>query len=262
VRASGLRSLQPARLDALLALMDPAVRFTRFVERSDPYDGPDGVRAWWEDLLRVFPDFTVEVVQVRDAGELTVNAVRVRGHRLGSETPFAETIWQVGELRAGRPFRGIRTGARRRLSKPAGLRNRRCRGRTSRSSAGGSTLGAGAIATSGLTASPRKRVAHHRLVRGRGRLSRARGARAVLGGSPRGPGGAEHLRFGDSGHRRQGVCGRDGDGSGEAEQDRLRATWTRIGSVRSRGALSASSGAGAVARRARRGSPAAAQSCR
>jgi ketosteroid isomerase-like protein len=102
VRASGPRSLQPARLDALLALMDPAVRFTRFVERSDPYDGPDGVRAWWEDLLRVFPDFTVEVVQVRDAGELTVNAVRVRGHGLGSETPFAETIWQVGELRAGK----------------------------------------------------------------------------------------------------------------------------------------------------------------
>jgi hypothetical protein len=65
VRASGLRSLQPARLGCVLALMDPEVRFTRFVERSDPYDGPDAVRAWWEDLLRVFPDFTVEVVQVR-----------------------------------------------------------------------------------------------------------------------------------------------------------------------------------------------------
>ena len=90
-------------LDALLALMDPEVRFTtRFVERSDPYDSHDGVRAWWEDLLRVFPDFTVEVVQVRDAGDLTVNAVRVRDHGLGSETPFAESIWQVGEWRAGK----------------------------------------------------------------------------------------------------------------------------------------------------------------
>jgi ketosteroid isomerase-like protein len=53
-------------LDALLALMDPEVRFTtRFVERSDPYNGHDGVRAWWEDLLRVFPDFSAEIVEVR-----------------------------------------------------------------------------------------------------------------------------------------------------------------------------------------------------
>ena len=37
-------------LDALLALMDPEVRFTTcFVDRSDPYDSHDGVRAWWED---------------------------------------------------------------------------------------------------------------------------------------------------------------------------------------------------------------------
>jgi ketosteroid isomerase-like protein len=90
-------------LDALLALVDPEVNFTtRFVERSDPYHGHDGVRAWWDDLLRVFPDFTVEVVELRAVKELTVNAVRVRGHGLGSETPFEESVWQVGEWRAGK----------------------------------------------------------------------------------------------------------------------------------------------------------------
>ena len=90
-------------LDALLALVDPEADFTtRFVERSEAYHGHDGVRMWWDDLLRVFPDFSVEVVEVREVGDLTVNTVRVRGHGLGSETPFEETVWQVGEWRAGK----------------------------------------------------------------------------------------------------------------------------------------------------------------
>jgi hypothetical protein len=83
--------------------VDPEAEFTtRFVERSEPYCGHDGVRMWWDDLLRVFPDFHVAVVEVRDAGDVTVNALRVRGHGLGSETPFEETVWQVGEWRAGK----------------------------------------------------------------------------------------------------------------------------------------------------------------
>jgi ketosteroid isomerase-like protein len=90
-------------LDAFLALVDPEAEFTtRFVVRSEPYHGHDGVRMWWDDVLRVFPDFSVEIVEVRDAGDVTVNALRVRGHGLGSETPFEETVWQVGEWRAGK----------------------------------------------------------------------------------------------------------------------------------------------------------------
>ncbi len=90
-------------LDAFVALMDPEVDFTtRFTDRSGPYEGHDGVREWWEDLLRVFPDFKVEVVEVRDLGDLTLNALRVRGHGMGSDTPFEETIWQVGKWRNGR----------------------------------------------------------------------------------------------------------------------------------------------------------------
>jgi ketosteroid isomerase-like protein len=89
--------------DAFLALVDPEVEFsTRFVERSDPYHGHDGVRAWWDDILRVFPDFSVEVVEILDMGDVTVNALRVRGHGLGSDTPFEESIWQVAEWRAGK----------------------------------------------------------------------------------------------------------------------------------------------------------------
>jgi ketosteroid isomerase-like protein len=109
-------------LDALLALMDPEVSFTtRFVERSEPYHGHDGVRAWWEDLLRVFPDFAVEVVEVRDVRDLTINAVRVRGHGLGSETPFEESVWQVGEWRAGKAISWHSFGSEAEALEAAGL---------------------------------------------------------------------------------------------------------------------------------------------
>jgi hypothetical protein len=88
-------------LDALLALVDPEADFTtRFVERSEAYHGHDGVRMWWDDLLRVFPDFSIEVVEVREVRDLTVNTVSVRGHGLGSETPVR------GDRLAGRRVEG------------------------------------------------------------------------------------------------------------------------------------------------------------
>src|SRR5215207_8513987 len=83
-------------LAAFLALVDPGVDFTtRFVERGGSYQGHDGVRTWWEDLMRVFPDFSVEVVEVRDLGDLEIVRLRVRGHGVGSDTPIEEDIWQV-----------------------------------------------------------------------------------------------------------------------------------------------------------------------
>lgn len=53
-----------------------------------PYRGTDGLRRYWSDLLASFPDFTTEVLEVRDLGELTLCAVRFRGHGAGSAAPF------------------------------------------------------------------------------------------------------------------------------------------------------------------------------
>ena len=36
------------------------------------YHGHDGIRRWWENLLDTFPDFTIEVIEVRDLGNLTI----------------------------------------------------------------------------------------------------------------------------------------------------------------------------------------------
>ncbi len=53
-------------------------------------------------LLDVFPDFTIEAVEVRDLGDRTVATLRLRGHGAGSETPTEEAIWNVARWRRGK----------------------------------------------------------------------------------------------------------------------------------------------------------------
>jgi ketosteroid isomerase-like protein len=73
-------------LDAFLSLCDSHLEFhSRLVELEggEPYRGHDGIRSWWENLLRVFPDFSTENEEVRDLGDMTLTRTRVRGHGHG-----------------------------------------------------------------------------------------------------------------------------------------------------------------------------------
>jgi ketosteroid isomerase-like protein len=88
--------------DALLALLDPEVEFIPRivqVEGGVPYRGYDGVRSWWENLLGVSPDFSSEIDEVRDLGDVTVARVRLRGHGIESGATMEQTSWQVVEWR-------------------------------------------------------------------------------------------------------------------------------------------------------------------
>jgi ketosteroid isomerase-like protein len=92
-------------LDAFIELMDPNVEFTtRFMELEGEsyYCGHDGIRKWWEDLLAYFPDFKVEVVEMRDLGELVIGTVDIRGHGVDSDAPFEQRVWQAGQWRGGK----------------------------------------------------------------------------------------------------------------------------------------------------------------
>jgi ketosteroid isomerase-like protein len=109
-------------LDAFLGLMDAEVEFTtRFVqlEGAPPqYRGHDGVRDWRRDLLAIFPDFSVEVLETRDLGKFVIGTVRLRGHGLDSDTPSrrlcgGQASGVGGECSGGRPSK-----ARLRPSKP------------------------------------------------------------------------------------------------------------------------------------------------
>jgi ketosteroid isomerase-like protein len=90
-------------LDALLALMDVEVEAVpRLVAMEGGYHGHAGMRRWWDNLFEVFPDFTVELVELRDLGDWTLAAIRYRAHGADSDTPVEARLWMVGRWRRGK----------------------------------------------------------------------------------------------------------------------------------------------------------------
>jgi hypothetical protein len=87
-------------LDAYLALLDAAIEGrSLLVAMEGGYHGHAGVRRWWHDVLDASPDFTVDVVEVRDLGDVTLTKLQARGHGAGSETPFEQTLWSAARWR-------------------------------------------------------------------------------------------------------------------------------------------------------------------
>jgi len=90
-------------LDASLALMDDDVQaFPLVAAMEGNYDGHGGIRRWWKSLFDVFPDYTGEVVEVRDLRDMTVAAVILRGHGAGSDVPTEDMVWLVHRWRDGK----------------------------------------------------------------------------------------------------------------------------------------------------------------
>ena len=86
------------------------------------YRGHDGVRAYWRDLFGAFPDFHLEVLELRDYGDTTVGAVRIYAHGLGSAAPVDELRWHVATWRAGTFVRLRSCGTEAEALEAAGLR--------------------------------------------------------------------------------------------------------------------------------------------
>ena len=90
-------------LVAHLALMDDdvdAVPRAGLMEGS--FHGHDQICRWWEKLFEVFPDFTIEVVEVHDLGDLTLAALRQRGRGAVSGLPSDDTVWHIARWRRGK----------------------------------------------------------------------------------------------------------------------------------------------------------------
>ena len=86
-------------LDAYLALVDPEWNSRRAIsqlEGGSVYRGHDGVRVWWRTLFAVFPDFSSEVLEVREPRrDSLIVSIRVRGHGVEGGVPFEE-VWLAG----------------------------------------------------------------------------------------------------------------------------------------------------------------------
>src|SRR5262245_14141410 len=77
-----------------VALMDEAVEAEpRLVAMEGGYHGHDGIRRWWKNLLDTIPDFTVEVIEVRELGGETLTKMHTSGHGADSGSPLEETLW-------------------------------------------------------------------------------------------------------------------------------------------------------------------------
>ncbi len=87
-------------IGAFLALMAPdVVAESRLAAMEGGYHGHDGIRHWWQNLLDAFPDYTVETIEARELGNLTLATLRTRGHGADSDTPFVDTVWVVVDWR-------------------------------------------------------------------------------------------------------------------------------------------------------------------
>jgi ketosteroid isomerase-like protein len=90
-------------LDAMLALMHDEVEIEPRVGALDGgYRGHRGARRWWSNLLDFLPDYTADVEELQDLGDVTLARIRGRGHGAASTTLVVETWWQSIRWRDGR----------------------------------------------------------------------------------------------------------------------------------------------------------------
>lgn len=85
-------------LDAFLAICDPDIELvSRHLELdgSGHLRGHAAVRRWWETLLSVYPDFTSEIEDVRDLGDVTIARHHFRGQGTESGAQMEQRQWQV-----------------------------------------------------------------------------------------------------------------------------------------------------------------------
>jgi hypothetical protein len=96
-------SMNRRDLGAFLAMMDEEVEaVSRIVAVEGGLHGHDGIRRWWENWFNVFPDYEIEVVDVRDLGDVIVAALRALGHGAGSDLPLEDTTWLASRWLRGK----------------------------------------------------------------------------------------------------------------------------------------------------------------
>ena len=90
-------------LDAFLVSVDEEVEMqSRLAAIEGGYHGLEGIRRWWEDFLGAFPDYKIELEEVRDLGDVTLSHFKGWGHSGGSGIPLIDPIWQPMRWRDGK----------------------------------------------------------------------------------------------------------------------------------------------------------------
>jgi hypothetical protein len=89
--------------DAFVASADEEIEVeSRLVAMEGAYRGHDGLRRWWDDFLGAFPDYELEITEVRDFGDVTLSRAQGRGHGADTAIPLIDPIWQPVRWRDGK----------------------------------------------------------------------------------------------------------------------------------------------------------------
>ena len=89
-------------LDRWLGYLHPDVEFTSLVlEIEGTYHGREGARAWWENVVAVFPDWSPRVVSARELGDRVLVQVRAEGTGTGSGIELERDTWQIVRVEEG-----------------------------------------------------------------------------------------------------------------------------------------------------------------
>jgi ketosteroid isomerase-like protein len=111
---------------AFLELMDADVEaLPRLAAIEGGCHGHDGIRRWWQNLLDAIPDFTVEVIEVRELGDVTLTRMHTSGHGADSDSPLEETVWWPFSGVTRRSSGGEPSQLKPKPSKPWGCRSSR-----------------------------------------------------------------------------------------------------------------------------------------
>ena len=89
--------------DALVAMADEAIKVeSRYAAVEGGYEGHEGLRRWWDNLLRAFPDYRIEIEELRDLGDVTLAHVRGWGGGASSAAPLVDPFWMPMRWRDGK----------------------------------------------------------------------------------------------------------------------------------------------------------------
>ena len=100
----GIEAINRQDLDALLELTHPDVTASPLIAavQGTAYRGHAGIRRWWDDLHGAFPDFSVELGEIRTEGNMTVVPLRAHARGAESDVPIEWPMWNVIEWRESR----------------------------------------------------------------------------------------------------------------------------------------------------------------
>lgn len=93
-----------ADFEAFAALLHPEVEFESLILEMEAgsYRGLEGAREYFHSVRDVFPDWSVEITQVRDFGDKLVIESRSTGTGRGSGVRAEQRFWQASAVRDGR----------------------------------------------------------------------------------------------------------------------------------------------------------------